>query len=545
MSVLYIRNKNGNFESVPTITGEAEVSTVPDYWQSAVDEAVTAIKAKQETTGIQCVNFAHFSDMHVFDSDNNYCKNIGHITAAVMDACDIPLAVNNGDVMTNDSVNEQYADTYLPACYERAWGYMSPIAKESLMVNPGNHDGAYGSYDTAAGVAAYRFNWPPEKLWQYIHRPQAQDFRRVWGDNGKYFFIDNVPQKTRFVMLNSHDGQYSENEDGTAVWSTMKGCYQQAQLDWLANVALDVPEGWTIVLFSHVPPTAQLPIDYSGVGGYAVIRGIVASYASKSTYSGSYSYNSANGEGEWADASVSVDFTNAKGEIAGWFCGHAHRDAIVSGDLPFPIVTVTCAGNFSYDSENEGSRTLETATETAVDFISIDRANKMVYIRRLGVGAAAEREASYAVETDPFALTASNWTSSVSSAMTINEDSLVIVKGAQGENYATCNHRFARKEGTYSFSVKANGGTENNYIGVIMLAFDADGNALSDTSVYTPNHSFTYNENYQGFIMNTYYAEFTFTLSEAVSYFKLAFAPGAVIDAGDTVTLTDFNLTEP
>ena len=379
---------------ISALENDSSTASVPDYWQTKVDEAIASIKAKQDISGNQCVNFAHFSDMHVFDSDDNYCKNIGSITAAVMDACNIPLAVNNGDIMTNDSVSEQYADTYLPSCYDRAWQYMKPIAMEKLMCNSGNHDGAYGYYNNS-DVAAYRFNWKPEKLWQYIYRPQIEDFKRVWGDSGKYFYIDNIPQKTRFIMLNSHDGVYSENNDGTAVWSTMKGCYTQEQIDWFTNVALDVQDGWTIVLFSHVPPTAQLPKDYSGIGGYSVIRGVASAYANKTTYSGSYTYNSANGEGAWANSSVSVDFTNANGIIAGWFSGHAHKDAIVTGDLPFPIITTTCAGNFSYDKDNEGTRTLGTATETAVDFISIDKKNKTISIRRLGIGISAERNVSY------------------------------------------------------------------------------------------------------------------------------------------------------
>ena len=196
--------------------------------------------------------------------------------------------------------------------------------------------------------------------------------------------MDNAAQKTRFICLNSHDGQWSQNADGTAVWNTMTGGYTQQQIDFLVD-ALNVGDGWCVVLASHIPPTGRLPKDYSQVRCTELMRGVVTAYALRGTYEGSYTHNPDNGEDAWADASVSVDFTGAKGEIAGWFCGHAHRDAMLLGDLPIPIVTVTCAGHFSYD-ETEPERTIDTATETAVDFVTINRKTRTLVITRLGTG---------------------------------------------------------------------------------------------------------------------------------------------------------------
>ena len=147
---------------------------------------------------------------------------------------------------------------------------------------------------------------------------------------------------------------------------------------------------------------------------------------------------------------------------------------------------------------------------------------------------------------DPFALTASNWSVwGNASAMTINEDSISLVKASGNSNYMTCLHRFTRKDGTYSFSVKGDGVVQNNAVATIVQIFDAAGNEITETGHYVPNHSYTYSTAYEGFAMNTSYGSFTFTLSEDVSYFVMKFAPGGLTAVGDTVVISDFTLTEP
>lgn len=354
--------------------------TVPSYWKTAVGKAISEVREAQDSCGAQGVCFALCSDMHIHDSDSNYARSLGMIAAAVMDGADVPLMINCGDLLTNDSVG---MEAWIKPCYDRAWGYLKPV-KDRMLLMQGNHDGAWGAYSESNVSAAYKKNLSPEKLWQYLYRPQGAAFTRVSGPTGAYFYVDHTAQKTRFICLNSHDGQWSEFSDGTAVWNTMTGGYTQQQIEFLAD-ALNVEEGWCIVIASHVPPTGKMPTDYSAIRCTDLVRGVVSAYALRGTYEGSYAHNTESGEDTWADASVSVDFTQAKGEIAGWFCGHAHRDDIIQGDLPFPIVTITSAGNFSYDS-TEPKRTLGSATETAVDFVTINRKTHTLIITRLGAG---------------------------------------------------------------------------------------------------------------------------------------------------------------
>ena len=382
-----IAEANAAAASAAAAAEAAQPYAVPSYWKDKIYNVVRSVRNAQDESGMHGVCFALCSDMHIHDNENNFARNLGAVAAAVMDEADIPMMINCGDLLTNDSVARA---EWMKPCYDRAWKILKPV-KEKLLLLQGNHDGAWGAYTMSNTATAYKKNISPQKLWQYLFRPQSNHFARVNGPSGTCFYVDNTLQKTRFICLNSHDGHWSENPDGTAVWNTMTGGYTQQQINFLVN-ALNVETDWCIVIASHIPPTSKLPIDYSGVRCTELVRGITAAYAQRGTYEGSYLHNAANGEDSWADASVSVDFTGAKGEIAGWFCGHAHCDAIVENDLPFPIVTITCAGNFSYDSA-EPQRALNSVLETAVDFVTINKKDRTITLIRLGVG--SDRSVSY------------------------------------------------------------------------------------------------------------------------------------------------------
>lgn len=342
-------------------TGDA---SVPAYWQMAVDEAAEKVKALQNSIGSDAVNFVLFSDIHCQKSVLPYIKNVGALSAALMNECNIPLAIMAGDTARSGAaVNE----AQLLAELGKANEIFAPIGNERLLQIRGNHDDVWGT----SGAESYVNKVAPSKMYNLIHRKQACDFRRVFGGNGTYFYVDNIPQKTRFICLNSHYYDGEEITDGTA--NAMAYAFGKSQLEWLANKALPVDkEGWCIVIAVHVPPASDASIEDN-----AVFRGIVNAYCGQTSYSGE----------------IAVDYSDAiTAEITGVFSGHVHCDSVVKNDLPCPIVTITCAAPLSYDG-TEADRTAGTATETALDVVTIDNKNKKIYLTRLGIG--SDRVCSY------------------------------------------------------------------------------------------------------------------------------------------------------
>ena len=359
------------------IIESGNTSSVPTFWQSAIASAKEKILAKHNLGGVGCVSFVLTSDIHASAGIDEKGKRFGIVAKAIMDEANIPLFVSTGDLMSQSS-HADVSNVYAELTLVKSWLEPIPFYQQALVM--GNHDGAWG--DTTSGY--YYKQLPLEIVYNQIYRKQAMDLRRVSGDNGTYYYLDNESQKMRYIMLNSHNTpSYAENEDGTAVYDRFHtDCMCQDQYDWLTNVALDMPDGYTACLFMHSPYP----------GGWQLMVGIVDAYNNKSTYNNSFT----DSENTWRNSTINVDFSNVKGTIAGVFAGHTHIDAIRHvGDNPMYstcplIITPNSVGGAVKDGT---TRTDGTDTEFVMDIVTVDTKNRNIYITRLGAG--NDREISY------------------------------------------------------------------------------------------------------------------------------------------------------
>lgn len=362
---------------------------LPEYWQEAADAACEKINALQDAGGKNCVSFAWFSDSHVCqDSSVPNAGYTGKLAGSVMDACHIPFALMCGDAARSDG-NGLTSEGDMRASLAAAEQIFSPIGWDRLLQVQGNHDGSWGT-NTALSDPYYCYQMDGNVLYSAIFRKQTQDTRRCFGGDGSYYYVDYPAAKLRFVMLNSLWVEDETDEDGVALHRRMRTYgYGNQQLNWLAGEALRFEEdGWALVLATHVPPISAYD---SLTRDETVLRGILAAFASGGSYSGT-----SGTAGEWDYVSVSCDFSSAcLGEIVGFFCGHVHKDQIITGELPYPLITITSDADLSYD-ENEETRVLGTANEHALDFVTVNRDTKVVSLTRLGAG--ADRMYSYGSE---------------------------------------------------------------------------------------------------------------------------------------------------
>lgn len=356
------------------------VVDLPDYWKTEIEERSETVKFFQECGGINSVCFAYAGDTHIPDCDTGKTQRLGRVMAGMLDACDIPFSVICGDVGTRSScaTEELFVETHkqLPVHLAPLWG------TDRLLLAMGNHDGCYGD---SSGY--YKKQFSPERMWQLYYRQHSLDFKKVFSSDGLYFYVDNISQKTRFIILNSNfAGPYSVKANGEATNNRFsKSCYGQAQLDWLAKEALNMPEGYSAVLFAHVPPNIKYTTDK------AQFIGIVNAFCNKTSFSGSYT----SGVNGWDNSSVNVNFASAKGDIVAMFTGHVHGDSIDTTTMARPIITILSAGagaNEPY-KETAPTRTANTATETNFDVVTIDKTARTIYLTRVGAG--ADREVKY------------------------------------------------------------------------------------------------------------------------------------------------------
>lgn len=351
--------------------------SIPSYWNKMIEEKTKMVKALQTSGGKDCVSFAWASDTHIPDNSTARTNDLGKIMAKMMDNCDIPFAVLTGDIGTRASYDTEAelvkTQQMIPVHLAPLWG------TDRLLVALGNHDGCYGD-----SSCYYAKQFSPERMWQLYFRNQALDTRRVFSNDGLYFYIDNVTQKTRFIVLNSHfAGEYYADDDSIAKYNRFAtSCYGQEQLDWLANEALDMPDGYGAIITSHVPPNITYTVDK------VQLIGIINAFCRRTTYRGSYNV----GIEGWTNNEVDVDFTDAKGEIIAMFAGHVHQDTVDTTTLDCPLITIISAGAPVNDGESP-ERVFGTDTETSFDIVTINRRLRIIYLTRVGAG--EDRQINY------------------------------------------------------------------------------------------------------------------------------------------------------
>lgn len=357
----------------------SEVVTIPSYWESMVASKTETIKALQTVGGKNCVSFAWAGDTHIPDNHNTRTNDIGKVMAKMLDNCEIPFAMISGDIATRASYPTEAE--YLEKL-EEVSVHLAPLwGTDRLLMCLGNHDGTWGD-----SSKYYGHHFTPERMWHTFFRGQALDLRRVFSDDGSYFYVDNFPQKTRFIVLNSQfAGVHTEDENGWLInshWS-----FGQAQLDWLTDVALDMPDGYSAIITMHAPPWSKT----DNTMDKDQLVGILNAYCDKTTFSGSYTGSNDSTQ----NSNISVDFTGAKGDIIAVFSGHVHGDDVDTTTLKRPVITILAAG--APANEHLGytapARTAGTDTETSFDVVTINKATRKIYCTRVGAG--SDREFSY------------------------------------------------------------------------------------------------------------------------------------------------------
>ena len=167
-----------------------------------------------------------------------------------------------------------------------------------------------------------------------------------------YFYVDNRQQQIRYIILNS----FCEMDE-TSVGATPG--YEQEQLDWLRDTALDVPEGWTILVFTHMFMNVTM----------------VGNTLSMTSY---------------AQACMNVlDQYEGNGTIAAVIQGHTHRDRLATTPSGIPVIITTCDKNWQWISSTGDpdllvDRSSGTIREQAFDVMILNKKERTITAVRIG-----------------------------------------------------------------------------------------------------------------------------------------------------------------
>ena len=111
--------------------------------------------------------------------------------------------------------------------------FMKALGNDNYFPAAGNHD--FGDYGDESLLYASSF----------MHLSQKSNV--TWGDEGSlYYYVQDDAKKIRYIVLQAFEP--NPTKEGLNV--TIE--YNDEQIEWFKNEALNVDEGYTILIFSHV-----------------------------------------------------------------------------------------------------------------------------------------------------------------------------------------------------------------------------------------------------------------------------------------------------
>ncbi len=325
-------------EEVVASIGSVDAAAIPAYWQTALDEGVEAINTAMTTAGYNKSAFLFYSDVHW-----NYGSQMSPKLLKYLYQHTAMTKTNFGGDIVNDEAADYDSMSYL-------WEWRNQIKDLP------NHHSVVGNHDDGNST-----NNLFSEQYVYGYLLAAEETSGIVRDeSGLYYYIDNSPEKTRYLYLDT----------------AYKGATDE-QVAFVKEALLSTPEGWHIVAISHI----WHDTIYSGAN-----REVGDLNANASILLAMFdNYNSR--IGDYADCGGWVEFCIG---------GHTHLDHDSTSSTGIPIILVAT------DSQHTGggaSFTYGTDTEASVNGIIADYDNHKIYVVRIGRGESREIEVTNYVVT--------------------------------------------------------------------------------------------------------------------------------------------------
>lgn len=302
------------------------ISVIPDYYfdNHYLDNRVKAIQDAIAECDSGCETFFWITDMHWEPELNTRLSP--PLIKYISSKTGINRVLNGGD-LGNSHVIRENAIAQLK----------SAIGSNNVYTVTGNHE----MYDVS------RYERPYLRVAEELRGHNADIV--YGGDNESFFYFDNASNKTRYIGLASY-GCYRDEE--------YESCYTFEQLAWLNNVALNVENGWTVVIFSH----SLYYVHY--VSDKLVINLLGAS--------------------SFIDA---IDNYKGKGIVACVLMGHAHRDRLHIGSTGVPYIISASDQHETYHGDINVERIPGTISEQHFEVVVVNKGKRTVKLFSVGSNA--------------------------------------------------------------------------------------------------------------------------------------------------------------
>lgn len=305
------------FISCDRLPNELIVLELPSYYEEYLDGKVSEIVSSKEQME-ECEAFFWITDIH-WEQDLNARKSSAMVRY-LSNKIGIDKILNGGDTGNSSVICSNAIDRLREA-----------IGSNRVYSVNGNHEMNDAS----------RYERPFERVRRTL-RGHCSDI--VYGDKNKsYFYFENVASKVRYIGLSTY-GLFIDNH--------YEDAYTEEQLQWFTQTALNVPEEWTIVIFTH------------------------ALYAVSSQTNQIYVISQ-----KFVDA---IDNYQGKGKIACVLMGHSHVDRVHKGKTGVPYILTQCDRTEPYRGDINVERVPGTINENHFEVVLLDKVKQEVRLYAIG-----------------------------------------------------------------------------------------------------------------------------------------------------------------
>lgn len=259
-------------------------------------------------------------------------------------------------------------------------------AEMPAFILKGNHDGNYNHKVAEMNLDSVI----TDKEWSEVYDKVVPDYGEKRNDGANYFYKDFDNKKVRLIGLDTYDLPETTNDDGSMKYNRFNTSgLQQAQLNWLANTALEVPEGTTVVISMHHPIDGTLATapDVTKVINHDVLMQIINDFVAGKSNSIS---------GKVSDVPVNIYYTfKGAGTIAALLSGHFHTDGnVVKNGINFIQTRCSLGSGDNVIGDKRIKEYIDTPLEDAFDIVTIDTTAKTIDLKRVGAGSEDARYAT-------------------------------------------------------------------------------------------------------------------------------------------------------
>lgn len=315
-----------------------DVPKIPSYYNENdyLSTKASAIKNIALSLSRQAMQMFFITDIHWA----NNAKHSPELLHYLVNNTGIKTVIANGDYIVKDSNSKMGGYNILCEFLDEFGNPVGDFA--NIYYNTGNHE----QNDPASNSEALRIAQPV--IAHLFNTPIAYKIHPL--DNVNSYYVDDATTKMRFYMVESD----YKSEIGLDVRAR------------IFESLLNVPEGYAVIVFSHVAINAS--DNTALVGRFQQIMQCCAAMNDGV----SVTINDA-----------TYDFTGKARTFVGAIVGHLHKDVYVIYDGRFPVIGVAAD---TIDETLSSTRVVGTITEQAFDAIQVDVPAKRIYCTRIGAG---------------------------------------------------------------------------------------------------------------------------------------------------------------